>query len=450
MTCRHCGARIGILERWRYGEFCSREHKDEFALENEKLTEEILRDLRRPLGPAGPVSIAKHAAAHAPEPEAAPEFEEPDPPMAEEVPQAEPSALRAAPLVKAEETPKAKPGWKEFASLANLDRPAAVGVIKATTPAHRQLWVEDAEPPADGPYARVRRRSLGLPFTQYRRRRPGLRMLEQLLSIDPPVDTPPPAVATEAEFWGGWPAEAEAGWDTGWDAAVSMAPGIGVILDDYPLTAPWDRWERWPVAAPAPLPGGLQDRRHGVSVAPQGGPGHFASPPGRPGSSGGPGNMAVPSAPGFGTPRPAGLPAGASSGLLSGAAPAGPGVFAAGPTLPGLSLPGFASPAISGHPGMLRGRGPAGGYSAVWREMAPPMFLAQADPATDLGPLNRPQPACPMPAGFVHSRPRVFRPRTQLLPPPARVPAAPLRRPVALRLADVWTPSPAEPARWRP
>ena len=39
MKCRFCGARIGILERWRFGDFCSKEHKDEFAVDLVRLNE---------------------------------------------------------------------------------------------------------------------------------------------------------------------------------------------------------------------------------------------------------------------------------------------------------------------------------------------------------------------------------------------------------------------------
>jgi hypothetical protein len=447
MTCRHCGVRIGILERWRYGEFCSREHKDEFNLENERLTEEILREMRRPFSPE-PVPIAKRSVAASVEPEPAAEIAEPDPPMAAGLPQAEASALRAAPLIRAEDPPKAKPGWKEFASLANLDRPAASSV-KAVTPAHRLLWVEDPEAPPAGSYARVRKRSLGLPFTQYRRRRPGLPLLDRLLSIDPPPEAPRGFVRCENEIWEGWPADADAGWDATPEAALSTAPGIGAILADYPLTAPWDRWERWPVAAPAPLPSALQNRQPGAPAPLPAVSGNPAPPSLRSGAGPGPGGMAGRPAQGPGAPRPAAPVPGVLNAPFASGAPVSGGVFAAGPSLPGLSLPGFSGPAMAGHHGMLRGPGPGGGFSAVWREMAPPMFLAQADPAIGLDPLDRPRRAWPMPTGFAHSRPRVFRPRPHLLPPPARVPAAPLRRPVALRLADGWTPSPAEPARWR-
>ncbi len=448
MTCRHCGVRIGILERWRYGEFCSREHRDEFNLENEKLTEEILREMRRPLASPEPVPIAKKAVAGAVEPEPPVEAEEPDPPMAPELPQTEASALRAAPLVRAEDPPKAKPGWKEFASLANLDRPAASSV-KPVTPAHRLLWVEEPETPPAGSYARVRKRSLGLPFTQYRRRRPGLPLFDRLLSIDPPPEAPSGFVQSEHEIWEGWPADVDAGWDTAPEAAVATAPGIGVILEDYPLTAPWDRWERWPVAAPAPLPSTFPNRQPNPPAPPPRLSGSPATPSMRSGTGPGPGAMPSRPAQGPGGARPASPPPGLAPGPFSVGAPVSGGVFAAGPSLPGLSLPGFSGPAMAGHHGMLRGPGPGVGFSAVWREMAPPMFLAQADPAIGLDPLDRPRRAWPLPAGFAHSRPRVFRPRPHLLPPPARVPAAPLRRPVALRLADGWTPSPAEPARWR-
>lgn len=89
-------------------------------------------------------------------------------------------------------------------------------------------------------------------------------------------------------------------------------------------------------------------------------------------------------------------------------------------------------------------------FFGVWREMAPPMFLAQSDPAAGLDPLDRPSRIWPLVNAFAHTRPRIFRPRPRLTPPQTRVPD-PVRRPaIPVHLADVWTPKPPEPVRWRP
>ncbi len=465
MTCRHCGARIGILERWRYGDFCSREHKEEFARDNERLTEEILLDLHRPVAAAKPVPISRTAGTP-PEAEVLPdpvaEPEEPDPGMAGILPQREAEPVRAKADSTPADPPKTKPGWKEFASLANLDR-AGAGSAKSAPPAYRQLWVEDAPTVDPGPYARVLKRILGLPHTQYRRRRPALRLLDTLLSIEPPAEDPSPAVTAEVALWGGWDADPSAGWESGPESALHVAPGATEILQDYPITAPWDRWERWPVAAAATLP---QRAQAPVPPPPPSAgswpaPPNFAGIPSPPGNSAGagPGGMLVPAA-GPGPARHGGPVRQAPAAPGHAAQPvyaAGPGLFPAGPV--------FAAPPLSGrsgsgsslaYPAAGQGRPAAGPVlstpypAAVWREMAPPMFLAQADLAVDLDPLDRPRSTRPLSAAFVHARPRVFRPRPQLAPPRPRVPAAPPRATLALSLADSWIPTPVEPVRWRP
>jgi hypothetical protein len=447
MTCRLCGVRIGILERWRHGEFCSREHKEEFALENERLAEEILRDLRKPSA-SEPVSIAR-LVTPAPEPEpAAAEAEEPDPAMAGHLPQHQGSPLRP-PAPARDEAPKTKPGWKEFASLANLDRVPPAPSKKAAAAASRQIWIEQKQVPDGERYARGAKRPLGAPHWHYRRRRPGLRLYDQLLPIDPPLENAAPAVAGAPGIWPGWGADAQSGW--GMEGGEAWTPGIGDVLEDYPLTAPWDRWERWPVAAPAPLKQQVQDPRIGAPPLGTAGlrPGAMARP-----AIGAMGPRAQSPGGGFRSgPAPAPRPGGPAGGSLPGL-PGMPGT----PGLPGLAAGlGITMPSF---PGMGPAYGvPAGGGSGArggpvfvgsWREMAPPMFLAQSDPAADLDPLDRPRRVCPLANAFAHGRPRIFRPRPRLLPPPPRVPESSSRRPVALRLADVWSPKPPEPARWRP
>jgi hypothetical protein len=465
MTCRHCGARIGILERWRYGDFCSREHREEFARDNERLTEEILLDLRRPVAATNPVPISR-AAGTPPEAETLPETvaepEQPDPGMAGILPQREAEPVRAKAVTTPADPPKTKPGWKEFASLANLDR-AGAGSAKSAPPACRQLWIEDPPSVDPGPYARVLKRILGLPYTQYRRRRPALRVLDALLSIDPPAETPNPAVTAGVALWGGWEADPSAGWEAGPESALDVAPGAAEILQDYPITAPWDRWERWPVAAPAALP----QRAQAPSPPPHPGSGSWPALPGFAGapahpahsSGAGPGGMLVPAA-GPGPARHGGAARQAPPVPGHPAHPvynSGPGLFPAGPLFAAPALPGMAGPASGAvYPASGHGRPAAGPVlatpypAAVWREMAPPMFLAQADLAVDLNPLDRPCPTRPLPAAFAHARPRVFRPRPQLAPPQPRVPSAPPRATLALTLADSWTPTPVEPVRWRP
>lgn len=461
MTCRLCGARIGILERWRYGDFCSREHKEEFAFENERLAEEILRDLRRPGSASEPVTIPRLVTPEPAEAVAAAEIEEPEPEAAGHIAQQGASPLRLAKVTIKEEAPRTKPGWKEFASLANLDRiPVSAG--KSKTPTSRLLWIE--EPPREeGSYVRVPKRSLGLPHTHYRRRRPALRLYDQLLSIDPPDQTQTSAVTAEPSLWEGWPADRENGWDTAPENA--FGPDLGEVLEGYPITAPWDRWERWPVAAPAALPPNGRGAPAGRAVpAPAAGAAAKRTPPPALNPGADPGGPIMPhsGAAAAGRTVPPARAASGGHGRAQTPAPSGPGgiIMPSGPggiVMPGG--PGVALPAFPGIGGGGRAGAPVRGggrndyglpFTGAWREMAPPMFLAQSDPAAALDPLDRPHRTF-MPANaYAHTRPRIFRPRPRLLPPQPRVPEQSLCLPVRVQLVDGWNPKPAEPARWRP
>lgn len=449
MTCRLCGARIGILERWRYGDFCSREHKEEFAFENERLAEEILRDLRRPGSVPEPVAIPRLITPEPAAAVAAAEVEEPEPEAAGHIAQQGASPVRPASVAVKEETPRTKPGWKEFASLASLDR-VPVSAAKSKIPSSRLLWIE--EPPREeGSYVHVQKRSLGLPHTHYRRRRPALRLFDQLLSIDPPEQTQPPAVTVDPSLWEGWPADRENGWDAAPENA--FGPDLGDVLEGYPITAPWDRWERWPVAAPAALPPSGRGAPAGRAVpAPAAGATSKRTPP----AAAVPGGPLMPqhsgaAGPGRTAPPARTVPAGRGPAQAPPAPPPGGVVMPGGPGLAFPVLPGFAG----GGYGAFPVRGGAGqGYglpfAGSWREMAPPMFLAQSDPAAGLDPLDRPHRTFLPANAYAHARPRIFRPRPRLVPPQPRVPEPSLCLPVRVRLADGWTPKPAEPVRWRP
>ncbi len=47
MNCKVCGTRLGILERWRYGDFCSQEHKTVFADDLESIDRQLTNDIER-------------------------------------------------------------------------------------------------------------------------------------------------------------------------------------------------------------------------------------------------------------------------------------------------------------------------------------------------------------------------------------------------------------------
>ena len=97
MNCQYCGKKIGIIENWRYGRFCSKEHQDEFREEASRLAASVLG--ARPAG--GERTQQERAQAvsgySAPRGVAGETLPEPDPPPMEAVEQNGATALQWTP-----------------------------------------------------------------------------------------------------------------------------------------------------------------------------------------------------------------------------------------------------------------------------------------------------------------------------------------------------------------
>ena len=173
MNCKVCGTRLGILERWRYGDFCSQDHREIFAHDlaalDRKLVSELFVDSEQPGGQDKPKAGVRNPETkpHArqqmageavsgkalpPEQEPAPE---PDPPMAGFLPQGDAAPCRPAGCATPTKRPSLekaeKPSevWRTMAKLARLDEPPVASLALKG----RELPSIVVEAPAENPPA---------------------------------------------------------------------------------------------------------------------------------------------------------------------------------------------------------------------------------------------------------------------------------------------------------
>lgn len=407
MKCRFCGSRIGILERWRFGDFCSKEHKDEFAGDLVRLNEQIVQDLRH----LPPVYKAAETEAE-PAPSEPAVVEMPDPPEAEFVLESDPEPLVEIPQPKVAEEPPPQRSksdqWRLFSKIADWEGlPAgALTAGKEEEKGDRFLWVQLSDEPQQGPQGAL----LAASFPAILPRQV-LGRLQGHMPMSPVWVPPDPRqrAAEDAQRYamGGAIEQCVEEHAWGWmaDAAASEVPDLAPVLTDYPLTAPWTNWTILPprpqVAPPQPPampmqptppaarpmqsmpPSGIPmqaPRPSGIPMPQQVAPAMPASPP--------------PPPPVAGMPVIAGHPAGHSAVIAP--VPAGqltvapPGAVTAWPTAtPALVPLGLGTPSVV--PGA-----PAQGYAyaaplimnsgLTWRELPPPLFSA----LVDLGELVKP------------------------------------------------------------
>jgi hypothetical protein len=125
MNCQYCGKKIGILENWRYGRFCSKEHQEEFREEATQLGASVLNSR---LGT--PSSTQSHGGDNLSlfaQPAKGADGEAmgpPDPPMMQVIGQDQPAAVRSKPP-EPPNTPAVQTGERDqrcLKILASLDR----------------------------------------------------------------------------------------------------------------------------------------------------------------------------------------------------------------------------------------------------------------------------------------------------------------------------------------
>ncbi|MBI5083296.1 MAG: hypothetical protein HZB13_01690 [Acidobacteria bacterium] len=209
MKCRFCGTKIGVFERWRYGDFCTEEHRTEFAEDLNRLNAQIVKDLRRI-----PVLMKP------PEPEV-----ESDPPEAPLVAEPAPAPVTMARVKESrQETLAAKTRngeWRMLAQIAEWDQLPVAALAASRKRQSRFILLGDGNAPEAGPG-------------------------DSLTTAQFAVFLPSP----EAVSGGGWPAPGGApAWidDQGWrwvsESAPAAAPRMDTVLTQMPLRAPWLNWE---------------------------------------------------------------------------------------------------------------------------------------------------------------------------------------------------------------
>ncbi len=231
MNCQYCGKKIGILENWRYGRFCSKEHQEEFREEANRLAASVLGSR---LGSTGNASEqVAEALSLSPRPEqtvAGEPVAPPDPPQMEVVDQVQPVPVRwkareAAPPPAASERDQ-----KCLRILASIDRPAPPVLEKDS---RRKLVMEDS-PYRFGELTAKGTRGILVPPSGAVQRRPRLLFHDALFPLDA-KDTS----GMSPEFDCAW--QGEASWSP--EDAETVALDYGDYLGDYTPEEPWQEWD---------------------------------------------------------------------------------------------------------------------------------------------------------------------------------------------------------------
>lgn len=456
MNCKVCGTRLGILERWRYGDFCSEDHREIFALDLVELDKKLVSDTAAETGLKNEAIAASKASGRKPEGKGAPKATdseelmlaeqatptaegetETEPPMAGFVPQGDatpcdPSKRKEQerrPVV--EKTEKPSEVWRAMARKAVKDElpPANAPALKG-----RELPSIVVEAPREtvassGGFCLERSYALMSPPA-------GMPMRVQGMPQPGPAMPPPgfwgPGFAVASPFAPSQPSHwvDEQGWHWISDAAAMSTPTVESVLSMYPLAAPWANWPMMapgaaarPMQAPVSYPGGTASQgamggaiggQTGMSMSPAPGRQSAHGVPQQPGPAQVPGGQqaappkahaaqpGVPAEAGQGPSMPRaesgiGTPSGFGAAGF-GAAGFGPASF--GPPSLGAMGPGVAGGLFGG--GHVVGWGmpqqpgygplPQGGSGYYWRELPPPFFSALVDLSFGMRPMDERRP----------------------------------------------------------
>ncbi|HNY38965.1 MAG TPA: hypothetical protein PKJ41_01160 [Bryobacteraceae bacterium] len=231
MNCQYCGKKIGILENWRYGRFCLKEHQDEFREEAGRLAASVLGSqigapsMARTQGGDNPSLFAKPAQTAAGDP-----LEPPAPPRMEAVAQDLPTAVRCKPP---EPPPPPPPAGERdqrcLKILASIDR-----VPPALEKDSRRRLAFDDKPFPFGTLMAKGSRNVLVPPSGAVQRRPKLALVDSLLPLRYDEKGGP-----LPEFEPAW--QSEAAWDAETTAPVAME--FGEHIDDYAIEQPWQEWD---------------------------------------------------------------------------------------------------------------------------------------------------------------------------------------------------------------
>lgn len=417
------------MERWRHGDFCSKQHKEDFAAEVQRLMAERLSELRKQgkeetSETPGDDTVVAVTGATDPELAQAP-AEPPAPEMQAFLPsQVQPMA--APPAVPANEAPPPRPGrtdWKYLAKVADLEA-LPITLQPGISRLYRQLELENLW--VDARFLRAAARAVFVPEP--------FRVMARGGALPKGEMSPPESFAGQS--WATAPEPApipRVTWvdQTGnrWVYSVAQTsvsvPGIGVVLEEYPLSAPWNDWpvEEEPVtstwrpgrppvdpvvapptasgASPAPPP---SEPPMGGAIRPSSMPPVAPATTGRSGQTmpAGPSGAEARVAPAGPSQPPSqakgqGRPAGPvltapSSGQAAGQAPPRAVSGPAGPgATPRAEILGGPGGSIARSPdAAVRGAGGARKGANAWMPMVPPVFRALIDVAHDMAPAALP------------------------------------------------------------
>ncbi len=423
MNCQYCGKKIGILENWRYGRFCSKEHQEEFREEANRLAASVLGGrLGSSSNAPAQVAEALNLSSRPAQTVAGDAVAPPEPPQMEAVEQVQPAPVRWKARVVAPPPAASERDQKSLRILASIDRPAPPVLEKDS---RRKLVVEDS-PYRFGELTAKGTRSVLVPPSGAVQRRPKLLFHDALFPLDA-RDTS----GTSPEFECIW--QGDASWspeDTG-----TVALDYGDYLGEYTPEAPWQDWNWDALLEEAKYAQALaaerekhrnQTRSQRPEQGPQGRPGseprmpEFPArattstyPPARqqaPQPAGGlrpvmPGLNSAPAgqshtqaSPALRVPLQGGVGRPSAGATLSYAGGTGTATLPAMPSYPGRMALRPVSSGSGGKPGASSYQGLAVGHAGMavsgdstpmeWVELAPPLFLAlcKIDDPAPMGP----------------------------------------------------------------
>ncbi|MBI5282031.1 MAG: hypothetical protein HY858_10140 [Candidatus Solibacter usitatus] len=231
MKCKFCGTKVGVFERWRYGDFCTERHREEFAEDLSRLNAQIVKDLRRI-----PAMMKAAGTEEACEPPQAWLVAEPE--------QAPVAMGREREVLK--EAPCARPRndeWKALARIAEWDDLPVAALAASRKRQSRFIPLSDGAAPVCGPAGSLVEVewAVFLPSPELRQFR--LRMSTGGLKT-PEKWSKPATCNCGWKAAGGMPAWID---DHGWrwisEGGPAAAPRMEAVLTEAPLRAPWLNWE---------------------------------------------------------------------------------------------------------------------------------------------------------------------------------------------------------------
>lgn len=235
MNCQYCGKKIGIIENWRYGRFCSQEHQDGFREEASRLAASVFGT--RPAGGerTQEEQVQAFSGYSGPRREAGEAAPEPNPPRMAAVDQGGGTALpwNRKPVQQKADVRDRAASERHLRSLRVLAANNRTPPPVLERDRRRKMIIED-RPYRFGEVEAPGARSVLVPPSGAVQKRPKLQFSERLLPLD------------QKEIQAALP-EFECLWHGSGEWTVEAAgPGevdFGDYLGDYSPEQPWEQWD---------------------------------------------------------------------------------------------------------------------------------------------------------------------------------------------------------------